>query len=80
MSDTEKRRFIDTWEGECEKATFYAASLLRLGKRRVTASALLAILRTAPHSPKEKEYADGTLFMRCMTAAIKFAPLCEEDL
>ncbi|CAN5202749.1 hypothetical protein BH10PLA2_BH10PLA2_34410 [soil metagenome] len=70
----------DKWQSECEKAAFNSAALLRLAGRRVTHSATIEILISAPRGEGWILDANTSAFARCATAAAQRFELHEKDL
>lgn len=68
------------WLAECERAAFAVATLLRLADRRAASSAVIEILRAAPHSPSELAAPSESPFMRCALAAVHLAQSWERGL
>lgn len=76
---SEQNDLSKEWLTECERAAFAVATLLRLADRRAASSAIIEILRAAPHSASELAAPSENPFMRCALAAMQLAQSWERN-
>lgn len=80
MNIRANNRWADIWQAECERATFHAASLLRIARRYPSNAAILEIIRSAPRLPDEEQDPETSPFFHCARAARTLARSWDKDL